>query len=126
MSHDAYVANAADLEQTQSADRRVKRDDQARYRVLRGQMDTPAGRRFVWEELERHQLFHRVRSWSHEAVYEFLGRREAGLDLWWQLKQWMPEALVLMQQEAQAREARDTRDRQAVHTARASEERPDA
>lgn len=118
--HDATVRNAADPAQVQYGTRKETRELEARGALLRTQLSTPAGRRFVWEELERHQIFHRVRSWQQEAVYEFLGRRESGLELWWEIQQGAPEALLLMQQEAQARAGRDTRDRQAAHTARAS------
>jgi hypothetical protein len=119
--HDATVRNAADPTQVQYGARKEKRASETRVELLRTQLSTPAGRRFVWDEIERHQVFHRVRVWSREAVYEFLGRRESGLDLWWEVSQGFPEALVLMQQEAQARASRETRERQAVHTPRASE-----
>ena len=119
--HDATVRNAADPAQVQYGTRRETRAREARGELLRTQLGTAAGRRFVWEELERHQLFHRVRSWSQEAVYEFLGRRESGLDLWWEIHALFPERLIEMQQEAAHRTRRTQREVDAVHTPRVSD-----
>lgn len=121
MSHDAYVGNAGDEVQTRSAGRRETRDIQSRADLLRWQLSTQEGRRFVWEDLKRHRLFQRIPSLHEASIYEFVGQYNMAVDLWMDIKQHCPEALMQMQQEAYARERRQSHDTHAVHTARASE-----
>lgn len=115
----ALTQNAADPAQVKFARRREQRHLEERRALVRHQLSTVEGRRFVWEELGRHGIFESITVQS-SMIYALSGRRDAGLELLAEA-QAFPELYLAMQGEAMAREARDDRETAAVQTAPAAQ-----
>ncbi len=120
MSDRAQVRNAADPEQVRTAGRRDRRVARERYDLVRAQLSTPLGRRFVWEELQRHHLFESITEQS-SAIYVKSGRRDAGLELLAEVMRDFPDFYLQMQAEAIHRARRDDAETDAAHTPSAQE-----
>jgi hypothetical protein len=98
-------------------------DDRQRHAddLMGEQLSTPAGRELIWGELQRHGLYDDVAVAGEVGlVYAFIGRRRAGLEL---LERVMrhPQAYLLMQKEAMARDAQEAAANEAAHAADANE-----
>jgi hypothetical protein len=114
MSDRAQVRNAADPEQVRRAARRDRRRADDRADLVKAQLSTYEGRRFVWEELARHGLYESITVQS-SMIYALSGRRDAGLELLAEVQQ-HADLFLLMQSEAIKRAERDDRETDAAHT----------
>lgn len=117
---DTPIPNAADPEHVKRAGRRARRVDERRFNLVAQQMATPEGREFVWQELERREIFHSVDAIGSDvmAVGMFLGKRETGLKLFVEIKGLHADSYLLMQSEAIARAKRDAAEQQAAQQGR--------
>lgn len=116
----ALQTNAANLRQRNFAHRVEKRRAARRSTLLRAQLATVEGREFVWGELERHGIYDLVTG-AADAVYPFLGRRQAGIELLQELMRDHPTFYLQMQAEAVERVAREQREIAAIIEATAKE-----
>lgn len=98
----ALVTDGSNRRQIAGAKRIEKRLRSARLGLLQLQLSTSAGREFVWAELERHGI-HDTVSGPSEAVFQFLGKRDAGIVLLRELMDDHPDAFLMMQKEALSR-----------------------
>jgi hypothetical protein len=111
----ALTGNAANPDAVNFAKRVKKREAGRRYVLLRAVLSTYEGREFLWQELERHGI-HDLVSGPSEVVYTFLGRRNAGIELFVELKDAHGDGYLLMHKEAIERIARAEREIEAAQT----------
>ena len=121
MAPRSLTGNAADPKQIAHAERRLARRAKQRFELVRKTLSTYEGRAFVWSELERHDIYDLVTG-PAETVYHFLGKREAGIELFLELKDEHPALYLEMWREALARIDRDNRETEAVQTPSATED----
>jgi hypothetical protein len=111
----ALVKNAADPDQVAFGKRKERSRADHRLALVQTQLETYAGREFVWEELERHGIHDLVHG-PRDVMYAFLGKREAGIELLQELLTQHADAFLVMQREALARATRSDREVEAAHT----------
>lgn len=121
----SLVRNAADQKQVEFARRKERAREEQLADAYRDVLRTPAGRRVLWDILERCKLFETITVQS-SIIYTLSGRRDVGLELMAQLAQEDEEMLDLMQREARQRAKREVADSDAARVARASREDNDA
>lgn len=113
MSKRARTGNAADGEQVNRAGQLDASDGRQRFALLAQQLGTAAGRRFVYEEIQRARVFDVMRGTS-EQMWLFLGQREVGLRLLNEVIEEHPAAFLLMEHEAITRTQVSDEGQQAI------------
>jgi hypothetical protein len=111
----SLVRNTAEPKQVEFGGRKEQRRARERVALVTTQLSTPAGRAFVWAELERHGIDDLV-SGPPDLVAMFLGKREAGIQLRAEIMEQHPDAFLLMQAEAMQRAKRDGAEIDAVQS----------
>lgn len=122
MARPPLQTNASNHEQIKFAGRFLKREAARRFVLVRQMLATYEGREFLWLELERHGIYNLAQG-PVEQIYTFLGRRNAGIELFVELKDQHGAGYLQMQQDAIERHARDNREIEATRTPSATEKK---
>lgn len=93
------VRNASAPESVAAQQKRLEREAEARESDLRFLMSRPEFRRFVWKLVADAGVFRRPRVLNAEG-YVLQGRAEIGLEVWRELTQVTPAAVIEMMQTA--------------------------
>ncbi len=92
--------NAADEKQVKRRGRRAKDQEEQELSDLRAILGNSAGRRFLWAELSRRNVFSTAFHTDSLVFAHNEGLRSAGVDLMTRIIEADPAAWILMQQEA--------------------------
>lgn len=92
--------NAADENQVKARRRRAKEREQQEVDDLRSLLSLPSGRRFMWAELARRNVFKTSFHTDQLVFAHNEGLRSSGIALMHMIIDTDPQAWILMQQEA--------------------------
>lgn len=95
--------NAADRKDVRRAEKAARQAELARGEVVKGLMDTTAGRRYVWDRLSAAHIF--VTSFNLDPVQMAFneGERNQGLQLLGDIMQWCPDLFIQAMRESNER-----------------------
>jgi hypothetical protein len=115
------VTNAADPDQLDHASRTLRETRNLELADLRTVLALPAGRRWFWRELRRHNLYGSVTRASSAEMYAASSLRDTGLEMLGEAYDVDPELCATMEAEARARARREERELAAVRTIAAAD-----
>lgn len=95
----AITFNAADPKQVRARGLKEKRQEEQELEDLRELLNLPAGRRFLWRQLERCAVWKTSFHPSGQVFAANEGRRGVGVELMTQIIEADPQAWIALQQE---------------------------